>query len=146
MGEVQAMRWENLDLETGVWGIPLTKVGKKQEAMMPKVLTDELAAHQNNVDSEWVYPSPSKSGHIEQIKKAWNEVRDASGLHHLQARDLRRTLASWAQDVSVPIAAVQAQLGHANIATTAKHYTSISRDVKRAALELTVASMINAAT
>ena len=76
--------------------------------------------------------------------KAWNEVREATGLHHLQARDLRRTLASWAQDIAVPIAAVQSQLGHASIATTAKHYTSISKDVKRAALESTVASMIEA--
>jgi len=145
MGEVQAMRWEDLDLHTGVWTIPQTKVGKQQEAMMPTALTKELADHLRNTDGEWVFPSPSKSGHVEEIMKAWNEVREASGMHHLQARDLRRTLASWAQDVAVPIAAVQAQLGHANISTTAKHYTAISRDVKRAAMESTVASMIEAA-
>lgn len=146
MGEVQGMRWGDVDLDTGVWTIPLTKVGKKQEAMMPTALTAKLVAHKLSVDSEWVFPSPSKSGHVEEIMKAWKEVREASGLHHLQARDLRRTLASGAQDVAVPIAAVQAQLGHASIATTAKHHTSISRDVKRAALESTVTSMINAAT
>ncbi len=112
---------------------------------MPTALTDQLVVHQRKTKSPWVFPSPSKSGHVEQIMKAWNEVREASDLHHLQARDLRRTLASWAQDVDVPIAAVQAQLGHASISTTAKHYTSISRDVKRAALESTVASMIEAA-
>ena len=33
-----------------------------------------------------------------------------SGLHELQARDLRRTLASWAQEVNVPMAVVQSQL------------------------------------
>ena len=112
---------------------------------MPTALIEQLIVQQRKINSPWVFPSPSKSGHVEQIMKAWKEVREASGLHHLQARDLRRTLASWAQDVNVPIAAVQAQLGHANISTTAKHYTTISRDVKRAALELTVASMIEAA-
>jgi len=145
MGEVQAMRWVDLDLETGVWKIPHTKLGKKQEAMMPTALIEQLIVHQRKTNSPWVFPSPSKSGHVAEIMKAWKEVREVSGLHHLQARDLRRTLASWAQDVNVPIAAVQAQLGHANISTTAKHYTNISRDVKRAALELTVASMIEAA-
>ena len=145
MGEVQSMRWVDLDLETGVWKIPETKPGKKQEAMMPTALIEQLIVHQRKINSPWVFASPSKSGHVEQITKAWKEVRVASGLHHLQARDLRRTLASWAQDVNVPIAAVQAQLGHADISTTAKHYTTISRDVKRAALELTVASMIEAA-
>ena len=92
-----------------------------------------------------MFPSPSKSGHVEQIKKAWDIVREHSGLHDLQARDLRRTLASWAQDVNVPIAAVQAQLGHASVTTTAKHYTEISQTVQRAALDATVASMIDAA-
>lgn len=145
MGEVQAMRWVDLDLETGVWAIPQTKTGQKQEAMMPTALTEQLVERQRGMNSPWVFPSPSKSGHVEEIMKAWNEVREASGLHHVQARDLRRTLASWAQEVNVPIAAVQAQLGHASISTTAKHYTAISRDVKRAALEATVASMIQAA-
>jgi len=104
-----------------------------------------LIVRKRKTQSEWVFPSPSKSGHVAEIMKAWKLVRDVSGLHDLQARDLRRTLASWAQDVNVPIAAVQAQLGHANISTTAKHYTAISRDVKRAAMETTVASMIEAA-
>ena len=145
MGEVQAMRWVDLDLETGVWKIPETKPGVKQEAMLPTALIKKLTERQRKTKSPWVFPSPSKSGHVEEIMKAWKEVRKTSGLHHLQARDLRRTLASWAQDINVPIAAVQAQLGHASISTTAKHYTAISRDVKRAALESTVASMIEAA-
>ncbi len=145
MGEVQAMRWVDLDLETGVWKIPHTKTGGKQEAMMPSALIKQLIIHQRKTNSPWVFPSPSISGHVEEIMKAWNIVRNESGFTDLQARDLRRTLASWAQDVNVPIAAVQAQLGHASISTTAKHYTAISRDVKRAALESTVASMIEAA-
>jgi len=44
----------------------------------------------------------------------------------------------------MPIAAVQAQLGHASIDTTAKHYTSINQTVQRAALDMTVDSMIKA--
>jgi len=144
MGEVQAMRWVDLDLETGIWRIPETKAGRKQQAMLPTALIDELRARQREIKGLWVFPSQSKSGHVEQTKKAWNLVRLESGLEHLQARDLRRTLSSWAQDVNVPIAAVQAQLGHVSVATTAKHYTTISREVQRAALDETVASMIEA--
>ena len=145
VGEVRAMRWVDLDLETGLWNVPDTKSGEEQEAALPTAVVELLAARQRQVKSPWVFPSPSKSGHVEEIKKAWKEVREASGLYHLQARDLRRTLASWAQDVNVPIAAVQAQLGHANISTTAKHYTSIDQTVQRVALDTTVASMIEAA-
>lgn len=144
MGEVQSMRWVDLDLESCVWTLPNTKAGESQQAILPRALIDPLARRQNESACPWVFPSPSKSGHVEQIKKAWDQVRKASGMHHLQARDLRRTLASWAQDVNMPIAAVQAQLGHADISTTAKHYTSINVDVLRAALNETVDSMVEA--
>ena len=144
MGECQAMRWVDLDLESGVWVLPETKSGESQQAIVPKALIDILVKRQRNAKGSWVFPGPSKSGHVEEIKKAWNQVREASGIHHLQARDLRRTLASWAQDVSMPIAAVQAQLGHADIHTTAKYYTSIDQTVQRAALDMTVDSMLKA--
>ena len=146
IGEVKSMRWGDLDLTDGIWTIPQTKAGITQEAVLPTVLVEELVERQASSKSPWVFPSPSKSGHVEQVKKAWDIVREYSGLHQLQARDLRRTLASWAQDVNVPIAAVQAQLGHASVSTTAKHYTAISQTVQRAALDATVASMIDAAT
>ena len=145
VGEVRAMRWVDLDFETGIWTLRETKVGEEQEAALPSQLVELLVERHRKVKSEWVFPSSSKSRHVEEIKKAWKEVREASGLYHLQARDLRRTLASWAQDVNVPIAAVQAQLGHANISTTAKHYTSIDQTVQQRALDKTVASMIEAA-
>lgn len=147
IGEVRAMRWEDLDLESGMWILPETKAGEPQEAVIPSVLVELLEERERKQEpaSEWVFPSSSKSGHIDEIKKAWGTVREVSGLHELQARDLRRTMASWAQEVQVPIAVMQAQLGHANIATTAKHYTSIDSTVQRVALDATVASMIEAA-
>ena len=112
--------------------------------MLQIAIIDLLVERRKKTASEWVFPSPSKTGHVQEIKKAWATVRKTSGLPELQARDLRRTLASWAQEVNVPIAVVQSQLGHSSITTTAKHYTSIDTDVQRKALEKTVASMIKA--
>ena len=139
------MRWVDLDLETGTWCIPMTKVGESQDAVLPSAIMEMLSVRQKKSSSVWVFPSPSKTGHVQEIKKAWATLRKVSGLHELQARDLRRTLASWAQEVNVPIAVVQSQLGHSSITTTAKHYTSIDSNVQRAALEKTVASMVEAA-
>lgn len=144
MGEVQAMRWEDLDLDEGIWTIPSTKSGEPQEAVLPTALVAMLVERKATASSPWVFPSPSKSGHVEEIKKAWEQVREASGLHHLQARDLRRTHASWAQDLNAPIAVVQEILGHAEYSTTAKHYTKIHRSVQRAVLDETVGSMLEA--
>ena len=144
VGEVQAMRWGDLDLKAGLWSLTETKT-EPQIAGLPNAIVDLLVERKKDAISEWVFPSPSKSGHVQEIKKAWATVRKVSGLHDLQARDLRRTFISWAQEAGVPIAAVQVQVGHANIATTAKSYTAFSDTEKKKALHETVSSMIEAA-
>ena len=138
------MRWGDLDLKAGLWSLTETKT-EPQIAGLPNAIVDLLVERKKDAISEWVFPSPSKSGHVQEIKKAWAIVRKVSGLHDLQARDLRRTFISWAQEAGVPIAAVQVQVGHANIATTAKSYTAFSDTEKKKALHETVSSMIEAA-
>ena len=145
MGEIQSMKWENVDLRSGVWTLPETKSDEVQIALLPEKLIELLVEWKKTSHPDWVFPSPSKSGYVEEIKGAWAKVRKESGLHNLQARDLRRTFISWAQEAGVPIAAVQAQVGHADIATTAKHYTVFSESEKRKGLHKTVTSMIAAA-
>lgn len=146
--EVQGMKWGDIDLEHGIWTLRKTKAGEPQEAMLPTELIEMLVERKAKIPSgkdDPVFPSPSKSGNIEEVKKAWATVRKVSGLHKLQARDLRRTLASWAQDEKVPIAVMSSQLGHVNISTTHKHYTNIDSTVQRIALDATIKSMIEAA-
>jgi integrase len=145
VGEVQAMRWADLNLKAGLWFLPKTKPGIPQQASLPKELVDLLEKRREKVEGEWVFPSPSKSGHVEEIKKAWQRVRKASGLPDLQARDLRRTYISWAQEAGVPIAAVQAQVGHADIATTARHYSTFSDSAHSGWVNATATSMTKAA-
>ena len=83
IGEVASMRWVDLDLETDIWCIPITKVGESQDAVLPIAIIDLLTDRQTEADDEWVFPSPSKTGHVQEIKKAWAIVRKASGLHEL---------------------------------------------------------------
>jgi integrase len=146
IGEVKAMRWDDLRLTKGLWFIPKTKTEPQKTWLSPEIveLLTEREKHAD-ADEEWVFPSSSESGHIEEIKKAWEQVREATGLHNLQARDLRRTFISKAQEEGVPIAAVKEQVGHASIATTAKHYTAFSDSAQSDWLKATNASMTKAA-
>ena len=94
--------------------------------------------------SEWVFPANSKSGHVEAINTAWKQIR-SHGFQHLQARDLRGTLASWLQEAGVPLVGAQQQLGHADISTTAGSYTTISHSLQRIGLDSATAAMLEAA-
>jgi len=144
IGEVKSMRWMDVDLQGGIWTIPTTKSGMSQECVIPKPLIDILADRKPDIKGQWVFPAQSKSGHVEAVNRAWSKVR-SHGFQHLQVRDLRRTLASWLQEVGVPIVGASQQLGHANITTTATHYTSISSSLQRIGMDSAVSAMVEAA-
>lgn len=150
IGECRSMRWVDLDLQGGIWTIPDTKSGMSQTCVIPKPLVDILVDRNKlNIEldepSVWVFPAHSKTGHVEAINTAWEQVRKETGFKHLQARDLRGTLASWLQEAGVPIAGASQQLGHADIATTAQHYTSISSSLQRIGMDRAVKAMLEAA-
>ena len=145
IGECRAMRWVDIDLQGGIWTIPDTKSGISQTCVIPKPLIDLLTVRKPTIESEWVFPANSKTGHVEAINTAWKQIRKESGFTHLQARDLRGTLASFLQEAGVPIAGASQQLGHADISTTATHYTSISNSLQRIGMDSAVAAMLEAA-
>ena len=150
IGECRSMRWVDLDLQGGIWTIPDTKSGMAQTCVIPKPLVNILVDRNKlNIEkdepSTWVFPAHSKTGHVEAINTAWELVRKETGFKHLQARDLRGTLASWLQEAGVPIAGASQQLGHADIATTAQHYTSISSSLQRIGMDSAVKAMLEAA-
>jgi integrase len=146
IGECKTMRWVDVDLESGLWLIPDTKSSEPQTCVLPKPLIDLLTDRKAESDKNnpWVFPAHSKSGHVEAINTAWEQVR-SHGFQHLQARDLRGTLASWLQEAGVPIAGASQQLGHADISTTAAHYTSISESLQRIGVDAAAQAMVEAA-
>ena len=145
IGEVRGMRWVDVDLQSGLWTIPETKSGMSQTCVIPKPLIDLLTDRKTHIKSQWVFPARSKTGHVEAINTAWERIRKETGFTHLQARDLRGTLASWLQEVGVPIAGASQQLGHADISTTTAHYTSISSSLQRIGVDAAVSAMVEAA-
>lgn len=147
IGECKAMRWVDVDLESGIWVIPDTKSGMNQACVLPQPLV-QLLQDRKPADSDdlniWVFPTNSKSGHVEAVNTAWEQVR-SHGFQHLQARDLRGTLASWLQEAGVPLVGAQQQLGHADSSTTAESYTSISNSLQRIGMDSAVNAMLEAA-
>ncbi len=145
IGECKAMRWVDVDLEYGLWTIPDTKSGEAQTCVLPQPLVKLLQNRKPKNKSQWVFPAHSKTGHVEAINTAWELVRKETGFTHLQARDLRGTLASWLQEAGVPLVGAQQQLGHADISTTAGSYTTISHSLQRIGLDSATAAMLEAA-
>ena len=114
------------------------------EVALAGPVVELLASRRTNVSGPWVFPSDSRSGHLETYRKAWLQVCRQAGLT-LHVHDLRRSLASWAQDADVAVAKVAQQLGHKSPSTTLRHYTAIASTPQKLAIEVTVQAMLEAA-
>ncbi len=144
-GDLKSMRWVDLDLDGGTWLIPDTKAGEPQEVALSDPAIQILARRQKEESGQWVFPSNSKSGHIEVYRKAWQQLRDEAGLDGLRLHDLRRSLSSIAQENRIAASVAGAQLGHKDPATTMKHYTDIALYVQRDAVNIVAKAILEAA-
>ncbi len=145
VGDLKSMRWVDLDLDGGTWLIPDTKAGEPQEVALSLPAIETLARRKKKAKGKWVFPSRAKSGHMEEYKKAWQQVRDEAGLVGLRLHDLRRSLSSFAQENRISVTVAGAQLGHKDPATTMKHYTDIALYVQRDAVNVVAQAILEAA-
>ena len=61
----------------------------------------------------WVLPSlASKSGHLEEPKKAWRRLLTRAELENLRIHDLRRALGSWQAISGSSLQIIGKSLGH----------------------------------
>lgn len=86
--KVLEMRWDDIDIERGVWFIPQRKRQPRTHYLSPEV-TDILARRSSTATSQWVFPSNSTSGHLEGPDKSWQTLIGRSGIKDLRLNDLR---------------------------------------------------------
>jgi integrase len=144
-GDLKTMRWVDLDIDSGTWLIPETKADEPQEVALSLPAIEILVRRKKEGKGKWVFPSRAKSGHIEEYKKAWQQVRDEAGLDGLRLHDLRRSLSSFAQENRISATVAGAQLGHKDPSTTMKHYTDIALYVQRDAVNVVAKVILEAA-
>lgn len=143
---VQAMRWQDLNLEESTWTIPMTKNGDPQTIALPPeaVAIIKQRAAEAVVGGVYVFPGRGKKmPHLVEPKSAWKKILKEAGLENLRIHDLRRTLGSWQarQGASLPL--IGKSLGHRSQQSTAI-YSRLDLDPVRASVEQATAAMIEA--
>lgn len=119
-GNLQAMRWDEIQWDRSSWQIAKTKNGDSLLVpLIPEALEILQKRKESSDSSEWVFPGRSATGHLMNPKNEWQAVlRDAELTERLTIHDLRRTLASWMaiEGVSLPI--IGKALGHQSSSAT----------------------------
>jgi integrase len=139
---VLSMCWDDVHLERGQWRIPETKNGEPLTVSLPQLAINILAIRKETSTNEWVFPSlTSKSGHLEEPKRAWKRILKRADIKDLRIHDLRRTLGSWQAATGATTAIIGKSLGHKNKNTTAI-YERLNLDPVKQAVERATDAMI----
>ena len=143
-GNVQAMRWEDVNLESALWRIPDTKIGEPHTVALSPEAIAVLSKRKESAKGDYVFPGPGKSKHLEEPKRAWVGVLERAGIKELRLHDLRRTHGSWMAASGASLPMIGKALGHKNVATTAI-YARLNLDPVRAVVRKTNAAIFQSA-
>lgn len=147
-GNVQAMRFEELDLAQHTWRIPMTKTGEPLRVHLVDKVVEILTRRQ--ADSEgnpWVFPAGKRNqaaGFLQDPHCAWKRILKRCGLKDVRMHDLRRTCGSWQAAAGASLPMIGRQLGHTQPSTTAI-YARLNLDPVRAAVDRAAVAMLAAA-
>jgi len=145
LGELQALRWSDFDMENGVIRVrrTLTYTGKRYEVNSPKTrrgiravslpetVVQTLTRHWQKISPP---PSPdsliceTKSGQPvlqHNLRMLFYTLIERSGVPKIRVHDLRHTHASLLLSVGINPKVLQERLGHASVETTLNIYSHV---------------------
>jgi integrase len=136
--EVLGARWEQFDLEHGVWTKPSAHTKQNREHRVPlsapsSALLIEMKRQADLTGTDFVFPG--KDGRpLAEIKRIWSSICKSAGLHDLRIHDLRHTYASILASSGLSLPIIGALLGHTQ-ATTTQRYAHLIDGALRQATE-----------
>lgn len=149
------MRWQDIDLDLGVWVIPATDSKNRSAMSIPlipaavEILQRKWRENQSiQMSSIFVFPAINargKSGHMTDVRFSWDALLTRAGISDFNIHDLRRTLGSWQTITGASSAIVGKSLGHKSQQATAI-YSRLHLDPVRQSIEKAVAAMEAART
>ncbi len=144
IGEVLTSRWENFDLDRGVWVKPSHHTKQKRTEHLPLskaavalLITIKKAAAEG---TEIIFLGRSSEKPIVDLKKFWRSVVSDADIKDYRIHDNRHTHASQLVSSGLSLAIVGRLLGHTNPMTT-QRYAHLADDPLREAAEVMARKM-----
>ncbi len=146
-GELLALRWEDVDLDTGevrisrqihAAGGKLTESAPKtakacRTLLLPPPLCAVLRQYKETVSSRWLFPSPVQNDAPREpsaVRKALTRILSRAGCKRVRFHDLRHTFATHALEYGMDVKTLAATIGHASAETTLNVYAHVTEEIK----------------
>jgi integrase len=132
--ELLSAKWSNIDLASKTWRIPDTKSGQSHLLPLPDPAIALLEALPSCGQDAYVFPGAGASGHLVEVKTAWNRIRKRAGIPDVRLHDLRRTLGSMLASQGAGLLLIAKALNHRSTRAT-EIYSKLDLAPLREALE-----------
>lgn len=141
LNEAMQAKWEQVDLENGVWRIPATNSKSKKTRSVP--LNDSAVWVLDQLWTKGEHPflfvNEATQKPFVTITRAWYRLRAKAGIENLRVHDLRHSFASFLVNGGRSLYEVQQILGHSDPKVTMRYAHLSTKALQEAA---NVASMI----
>ena len=124
-GEVLKAQWCDIDLNLGLWTIPISKNGKKRIIPISEKLKELI--HTIPHTSKYLFPSPKTNLPQKDFYRSWDHARRKALLKDVRLHDLRHSFASALVNSGRSLYEVQTLLGHSNMKMT-QRYAHLSNE------------------
>lgn len=134
---VLEMRWQDINFQLRSWTIPgeQFKNGITQTIHLSDQALEILKRRRQEIkDSPWVFPSDTKSGHLDYPGSSFRRIAKRAKVEDLRIHDLRRTLASYMAINGTPLPHIAHALGHRDMRST-QVYARLTFDPIRQAVD-----------
>ena len=131
-GEIQKMKWQDVDIEKNMITIPETKNGYIRYVPINQTVRDVLISVPKHKDSPFVF-GDKRTGKPYNFRKAFQTALENSEITDFRFHDLRHTFASYLAMRGVDLNTIRELLGHRSIAMTLR-YSHLSKDHKMRAV------------
>lgn len=138
VGNVLSMKWEDVDLTSGMWTVP-QRSSKSHESievfLSSPVLRILKQRYEARDGSEWIFPAESEAGHSRTVQKAKDRALERAEIKkRFRLHDFRHNFGSMLNDAKVDPILIKESLGHKDFQSTLR-YVHVHRDRRRAAVE-----------
>jgi integrase len=125
LGEALAAKVEDIDLDSCVWYLPMTKSGKAAHICLSSVAVDLLRKVIWTRRAGYLFPGKDPAKPMTRPAKAFERICASAGIAGFTIHDLRRNWASIAVNAGVPLYTVSRALRHASPLITAARYAHL---------------------
>ena len=140
-GELDGLRWGDIDFDKGLALLADTKNGTPRHTPIPDVIMNELKRYRE-VGSGLLFPSSTDPDKAFDYKKQWANCLKAANIQNFRWHDMRHDTASTLARDGRTMKEIAEILGHKSLASTDR-YTHLSTAHKSQVLNDTMAKAIN---